>query len=320
MFTAYEQKHGALPGPGIEPTADQLSALSQLLSTDAVPNADFAHWTPYGRRFLARLVLVAFVLNPEGKWARTELPGPPDFDHWWSSWRVLRAAFFLLAAVDPEHLDVYAEKIRGWSAEYPGCWFIIYTADCRMRAEEFERIRRAAEQRHQRRTQEGRDSDFDPNRPWNRVFANASAPISAPWWDETLKDNALLYLNNIQSAAQAVDDKTAHGVGCEEPRQVRARPPPPKRLKASEAAPPPPKAAQPGLPEDLSRRTPEGTYTHNRCGHKICPQFAAGGCGKPGAACPLGVHQCPRCLGTHDPKQPCSQAGKGKGKRGKGRR
>ena len=67
-------------------------------------------------------------------------------------------------------------------------------------------------------------------------------------------------------------------------------------------APPAPTSAPTG--SDLSRRGPDGRYTHNRKGFKLCDGFKAGTCTTkhPGGRCPSNsneVHQCGICLQQH---------------------
>ena len=174
LFASYRAKRGAYPAADIEPTHDQLAALRQVVAADAPPYADFAVFGPHGRRLLQRLAFTSFVYNPDGSWQRRELPGPPTFEAWWSSWRVLRTALLLLDVVDPEHLDNYGEHVRALNLRYrQEAWFIVYTADVRMRSEHFERLRRVLEERFTAAGQSAASSGFDPKRPWNAVFAEA---------------------------------------------------------------------------------------------------------------------------------------------------
>eukprot|EP00971_Amphidinium_carterae_P046136 908097-Amphidinium_carterae.1 len=50
MFERYHTICDGRPLPHEEPTAEQLSALKQLLDADAAPFADFAVFGPFGRR------------------------------------------------------------------------------------------------------------------------------------------------------------------------------------------------------------------------------------------------------------------------------
>ena len=139
LFSAYAKLRGAEPTEEVEPTVEQISAVNQVLRSDLVPYADFALLGPYGRRLIGKLSYLSWTFQPDGTWNRRELPGPPSFEHWWASFRVLRVIYLLLDVAPPEILDNYGEMVRGFHSTYGStCWFIIYTADVRMRSEQFE--------------------------------------------------------------------------------------------------------------------------------------------------------------------------------------
>ena len=208
MYARYVSTRGAEPSEDIEPTTEQLSAVKQVLDSDLPPYVDFALFGPYGKRFLAKLTLAAWSYLPNGTWLRRDLPGPPTFEYWWSSFRVLRTTFLLLGAVDTELLDNYGELVRGFHNTYGHeAWFIIYMADVRMRNEHFDRSRRHVERDHDRDERAGIKSDFDLSRPWNTVFAKAVA--DKDWWGDNLHRDAMLYLGRIKTAAQVSGDGTA---------------------------------------------------------------------------------------------------------------
>ncbi|CAE8651021.1 unnamed protein product, partial [Polarella glacialis] len=181
MFTDYETKFGAEPHPDVEPTGDQLSALSQLTKSGSVPYADFSVFGPYGQRLLRKLVFVSFSLSPAGDWQRRELPGPPDFETWWRCWRVYKVALLLLDVADPERLEAYGEHIRGLHNTYVDSWFLVYQADVRMRSEHFERLRR--------RLAAKPEWNYSGARPWNAVFAQAVR--ESEFWATEVKEPAI---------------------------------------------------------------------------------------------------------------------------------
>ena len=193
LFNKYAERRGAEPAEDVEPTTEQISAVSQVVDADMVPYADFSLWGPHGRRLVGKLSYLAWTFQPDGTWHRRELPGPPTFEHWWSSFRVLRTAYLLLDVAAPEILDNYGEMLRGFHALYgPSAWFIIYTADIRMRSEQFERIRRYAERDHDNALAASSPSSFDVAKPWHSVFRSAIS--DKIWWDENLHRPAMLYL------------------------------------------------------------------------------------------------------------------------------
>eukprot|EP00969_Alexandrium_andersonii_P119424 5279961-Alexandrium_andersonii.AAC.1 len=71
----------------MEPTPDQLSAVSQLIESGAPPYVDFSLFGPHGRRLLKKLMFTAFTyLQDSGTYQPQELPGPPSFEAWWKCW------------------------------------------------------------------------------------------------------------------------------------------------------------------------------------------------------------------------------------------
>ena len=198
LYTKYAEVRGAEPAEDVEPTVEQISALAQVVSSDLTPYADFSLWGPYGKRLVGKLSFLAWNFQPDGTWHRRELPGPPSFEHWWSSFRVYRTAILLLDLAPPEHLDNYGEMDRTFANQYgPHSWYLVYQADTRMRSEHFERLRRLAE----------RDSGaFNPGKPWFTIFKLAIE--DKLWWDEHLHRPAVLFLTNVKTATETADDGT----------------------------------------------------------------------------------------------------------------
>jgi len=87
MYTTYRTRYGDDPNPDCEPTADQLSAVKQLVSSGNNPYIDFAVYGPHGLGLLRKLTFAAFALNSMGEWSRRELPGPPDIEAWFQIFR-----------------------------------------------------------------------------------------------------------------------------------------------------------------------------------------------------------------------------------------
>jgi hypothetical protein len=226
LFNTYAQVRGAEPAEDVEPTVEQISAVAQVVAADLVPYADFALLGPHGRRLVGKLSYLAWTFQPDGTWHRKELPGPPSFEHWWSSFRVLRTIFLLLDVAPPELLDNYGEMVRGFHALYgPSAWFLIYTADVRMRSEHFDRLRRYAERDHDVASSIGiaTTSSFDPAKPWHATFKAALA--DKLWWDDNLHRPAILFLTRVKTANECVADGTVQDAldGNGSGRQTRSR-------------------------------------------------------------------------------------------------
>lgn len=112
MFEDYKTTYGDLPSTETEPTADQVAAVKQLLVSGSSPYIDFGVFGPHGQRILRKLTFMTYTLNSQGEWAKRELPGPPDFETWFSVYRCMRTTFLLLKAASAERLDSYCEFIR----------------------------------------------------------------------------------------------------------------------------------------------------------------------------------------------------------------
>ena len=90
---------------------EQIGAIAQVVAADLVPYADFSFLGPHGKRMVGKLSYLAWTFQPDGTWHWKELPGPPSFEHWWASFRVLRTIYLLLDIASSELLDNYGETL-----------------------------------------------------------------------------------------------------------------------------------------------------------------------------------------------------------------
>ena len=316
----YIKARGASPKHDIEPTDDQVSALFQVTSEGHPPYADFSIFGKFGKRMLAKLQFTAWTLLPDGAWVRKELPGPPDLSAWWNSWRVLRTALLLLQQVSPEVLDQYGDLIRDLSEQYGAdCWYLVYLADVRMRSEEFPRLRRSEELRHEERLLANLPSAFNPDKPWDRVFSAATE--ASDFWREEVKEKSVLHKCRVKTQSELVDDGTvqpglapAASTGVL-PRAGQQQAPPPRPAPPAREDEPPAKKAR----TERAELPPmvNGKFEKNRAGEWLCQQYAEGKCSR-GSSCRY-AHQCPLCLKTHNLEQHHKEkngGGKGGGKGG----
>ena len=240
LLNAYALARGAEPAEDVEPTVEQISAVAQVVGADLAPYGDFSILGPHGRRLAGKLNFLAWTFQPDGTWHRKELPGPPSFEHWWSSFRVLRTIFLLLDVAPPELLDNYGELIRSFHLQYGAeAWFIIYTADIRMRSEHFDRLRRYAERDHDAAVLAGSPLSFNPAKPWHATFKAALA--DKLWWDENLHRPAILFLTRVKTASESVTDGTVqaslHINSGEVPRRGRSRSRPSRKQDTARKSP-----------------------------------------------------------------------------------
>ena len=133
-----------------EPSPDQMSALrTRVVDLKASPYADFALFTPYQLRFLKALKFSNHVLQPDGTFKTVEVPGPPNYDAWYASWKVFENTLLMLQIVDSagalvpiitqSALDDYRESFRELVMNYPEAWRLCVMAEDRNRAENFDR-------------------------------------------------------------------------------------------------------------------------------------------------------------------------------------
>ena len=239
-YAKYATSRGGLPRQDMEPSDEQLSAIHQLVTAGDPPYVDFSIFGPHGRRMLKRLTFVSQTLDfASGEWKRQELPGPPDFNAWWRSWKVLRTALLLLEISPPEPLDLYGEHIRTLTETFgQHCWSIIYMADVRMRSEEFERTLRRYTLNHESllATTGSGLANFDPRHPWGYVFlqsVHSANHHATAYWSTEVEKKCLLLMCRLKSEAELLHDGTiaASGSSARTPYSLGSAPPPGKGSK-----------------------------------------------------------------------------------------
>ncbi|CAL1165921.1 unnamed protein product, partial [Cladocopium goreaui] len=284
MFSKYKSKFGDVPSADVEPSADQISAIKQLLTSGALPYIDMSIFGPHAIRSLRRSVFSSYTLNAAtGEWSKKESPGPATLQQWEKSFKTYKVAMLLLEAADAERLEGYLEHIKDLHAQFgQEAWGIIYRADVRMRSEFQERIRRALDE----------DPKYGYTRasPWSSVFA-ATVRESDFWSKEVATPATLLLARNKQLAPEESSSQEGR------PQKRKSRQPEGTQKK---------KAKRKYTGEDRSRWDAEQSrYSLNRKGIQICQKYNRGACGngKPQSRCENNrSHQCDKSPGgTHRP-------------------
>ena len=128
---------GGAPPEGRIPSSDQMAALASKLAKQEAPYADFAVFTPAGRRLhkLRKFEAQVFI---DGELKTRSLRGPSDFQSWKASWAVFRAAMISIGALSPSTLDGYERGIETLVAMFPTHWGVIYCADEILRSEHWQ--------------------------------------------------------------------------------------------------------------------------------------------------------------------------------------
>jgi hypothetical protein len=290
LYDDYSKKYGKSPSEDVDNTPDQLASLHQVVGENRPPYADFSVYGKFGMRLVEKLVYNSFILLPSGVWQRNELEGPPTLEVWLTCWRVLRTGLLILQLVDAEVLDEYMYLISSLSERWGReVWFIIYTADKRMRRERMVRIRRESERAY---AQNPLASSYDPIRPWNEVFKLAR--VDREFWDENCRDLAILYLGRARTAESIMSDGTIQP-------QLQHRPNLPERPRVlgqdkSGTGPGVSKSSGKGAGADESEKDSNGRYIKNKKGKPLCAGYQSGTCASKASGCPNGIHQCNRCL------------------------
>jgi hypothetical protein len=232
----------------------------------------------------------------------------------------------LQGAVEPAHLDNYAELLRKLNETLgPACWPFIYQADVRNRFEEFERIRRRIMQSVSAVSSgipmPQEFAAFDVDRPWNLVFQMClpgSCRDADRFWSEECEKKCYLWLTNLRTSGQIMDDGTCIGLPSREGQRS-------SHLGQSRAGAPKVIQAPRGLQEPRARtntgRGSDGLLTHDKHGFEICRKYEAGECAAWPASCPQSrAHSCRQCGGPGHTTSDCwsggSSRGRGRGKNG----
>ena len=288
-----------------EPTDDQIAAIKmRVVELKLSPYADFALFTNFHLRFLKGLKFTNHVLQTDGTWRTVEVPGPPDWDAWYSSWRVFENTLLGLTVANPSaaggrpvvsqaSLDMYRDAFRDLVKAYPEVWHLCVVAEDRCRAEHFPRIKRRAEDKHLHGLLPG----FNPTTPWDFVFREAAD--DRKYWDEFVREPALRFM---ASGSKRKGAPTGSATG-----EVQVETEHPKRKKAKgKKQPPPPPAPQHPPTGDGGRKGKKGNkggggkgkpQSVTREGKNICFNWNNGKCEQ---VCPRGfAHVCQICLGSH---------------------
>ena len=160
---------GSTPEEAEEPTPSQLAGLAKRVYTDdCAPYTDFGVFGPYERKLSKTLKCRVFTPLGDGSFLQRELPGPPTYQAWLASWRVLKTSCLMLNIASLASLETYGRFIERLVTQWPSCWGLIYSAEDSARAERFDKLRRhfTAEAAVGRQV----PRDWDPLRPWTCIF------------------------------------------------------------------------------------------------------------------------------------------------------
>lgn len=271
------------------------------------PYTDFGVWVANGLRHERKMNFVAHFQDANGEWKTMEIQGPPDWDIWWSSWRVFRSAALALNIAVPATLGHHAEQLRERVELWEGCWFILVRAEERSRRELWPRIRRQLEDKHKR---DPANSDFNPSMPWDLTMRVAASDHD--FWEKELTRPGETFLREGPKPSKGRRkwmDGSQQSVGSDgSPRQVQNPPGTGKRQKKKQnlvsAVVAALKESQNGggyKPTKGQGKGKEGRYNRDAKGNQICYKYARdGACTKDPKKCPeRRAHICEYCRGPH---------------------
>ena len=184
--------------PESEPSPEQISALKvRVLELDLAPYADFGIFVNFQHRFSKALKFLNHVLQPDGTFRAVEVPGPPSYEQWLSSWKVFENTLLMFQTevapgvhqpiVTPSALEEYKDAFRDMVVNYPEAWHLLVKAEDRCRGEHFPRLRRNLTNRFNK----GLAPEFCPTMPWDGVFREAAR--DRDYWDRTVREPAILF-------------------------------------------------------------------------------------------------------------------------------
>ena len=123
----YHAVMGAMPEESEEPSPNQLAALSKRVRRDdAPPYVDFGVFGPFERKLTKIQRCRIYTPLGDGTYLQKDLPGPPTYQGWLASWRVLKTACLMLNVASLASLEVYGRHIEKLVTQWPSAWGLIY--------------------------------------------------------------------------------------------------------------------------------------------------------------------------------------------------
>jgi hypothetical protein len=306
---------------------------TRVLDLQLSPYADFALFTPFHLRHMKNLKFANHILQPDGSFKTVEVPGPPNFDAWYASWRVFESTLLMLTTTDSgvnvvpivssASLDAYRENFRLLVSQYPEAWHLCVTAEDRCRAEHFPRLKREG----MRRFLQGLEPEYKTHAPWDWVFRKAADDVN--YWNRYVKEPSLVFLatggkrnHKVDLTGPATDrsgwdggerqsfdtPKKKRRTAADKFKDARAELNKVKssQSQASSSRNSSQKPAGKGAGKKSGKKGKEGLFSKDREGNDICFNYNNGSCKQ---TCPAGrMHVCQICLGNH-PKKDCKKGG-----------
>ena len=307
-YTTYRKAMGSDPPSNKECTVEQLTALRIMMTT---------RWSPTwisrcgGRTacMLRKIKLTGMTFLANGEMRTIEIWAQPPV-MWCGCYDVLETGLISWEAVCIAFICGYRDVIKTYVERYgEAVWHIIYQADCRMRQEQMERIRRRGQEEWDKAQTLSAHHDFEPDKPWNWCWDQAAKDVN--FWRKEVEEPCLLVLSKaaplqtfIEGDANIQGGKGGSSNGSNAGVQQRGQK---RQLEDTFAS----RTSQ--MVDHRAHNVRDGLYTTNRRGIDLCPGWQDGSCvgSAAGARCPNNwglAHQCAKCLSSDHGKDQCSSA------------
>ena len=307
-------------------TRDLMGALrDRVCDLGMSPYADFALLAPHDWCYWR---FTNHVLQPDGTIKEEEVPGPPNYDSWYSSWKIYRSTLLTvtrktggtqLPIVTPTALDRYLENFKTLVLTFPEAWHILVVAEDKCRLERVTKIKARAEGV----LLAGAVTAYNPKMPWDYVFEAAAADQG--YWDRNVREPALIWWR--ENRARRLTEEV-EGTGNDSPKRDETGEPGGNakgKAKVKEEG----ETESPSMNEEVTANAEReredrkrnahifdgvntkdkwGRLMTNGVGARICFDFNNGLCEEP---CPKEMlHACQWCLGNHISRR-CDRGGGG---------
>ena len=190
--------------PDIEATPDQLTALEFRLKSGANPYADFGVWRSHHHRMLPVLHFTIQVRNADGSYKPMKVRGPSDWTTWKACWATYAFGMELLGGFSRKTANAYYQNIKALAHGYPAYWWIVGLADMKWRTIGAVAVRRELVAKHDEAVQQAQFSGFDPNNPWDAVFAAGASDTE--YWRRWVTEQVNHFANQVLSPQSIIDE------------------------------------------------------------------------------------------------------------------
>ena len=303
LRSQYVKVFGDPPEEKRDVTDAQLSAFKHRVTHGATIFADFGVFRKDGAQMERMFRFTNQIMDHNGMWHNTEVPGPRDLATWLECWDCFRTVAIMTNIATTSTLEKYKDEFCDRVQSYPECWHIHVKADMKARSQEWVVEKRRQEDLHQRNPGM---SLYTPEMPWNSIIrANAA---DDQFWRKHVREPALKYslLGGPRGQKRPWSEVemlpgSAEDMGLAEPREKgkgKHKGQPKGRGKSGKEK----KADwQQYNNTGEAKQRGDGRYTKTRKGLDLCYAWnrSQSGCKDKGVCPDKRAHACEWCLGQH---------------------